>query len=65
MSFFKGLFWASVISLCLWVVILSCSYSMIAEVDMREEKIKHRRAYNQWLCDRALNEHITSKEWTR
>ncbi len=65
MSFFKGLFWASVISLCLWVVILSCSYSMIAEVDMREEKVKHRRAYNQWLCDRALNEHITSKEWTR
>jgi len=62
MSFFKGLFWASVISLCLWVVILSCSYSMIAEVDMREEKVKHRRAYNQWLCDRALNEHITSKE---
>jgi hypothetical protein len=38
---------------------------MIAEVDMREEKVKHRRAYNQWLCDRALNEHITSKEWTR
>ena len=65
MNFFKGLFWASVISLCLWVVILSCSYSMIAEVDMREEKVKHRRAYNQWLCDRALNEHITSKEWTR
>jgi hypothetical protein len=38
---------------------------MIAEVDMREEKVKHRRAYNQWLCDRALNEHITQKEWTR
>ena len=65
MNFFKGLFWAFLISLMLWVVILSCSYSMIAEVDMREQKVKHRRAYNQWLCDRALNEHITQKEWTR
>ena len=65
MNFFKGLFWASVLSIIIWVMILSCSYSMIAEVDMRQEKIVHRKAYNQWLCDRALNEHQVSKEWTR
>jgi len=65
MKFFRGLFWASLLSIMLWVIIISCCYSVVAEVDMREEKVKHRRAYNQWLCDRALNEHITSKEWTR
>jgi len=65
MNFFKGLFWASVISLCLWVVILSCSYSMIAEVDLREEKIVHRAQYIKWWTERDLNTNMTQREWGR
>ena len=61
----KPLLWFLILAACLMSVIILGFHSMIAEVDMREEKVKHRRAYNQWLCDRALNEHITQKEWTR
>ena len=35
------------------------------EVEWRQERVKHRGKVNAWLCERALNEHITSKEWTR
>jgi hypothetical protein len=65
MKFFRGLFWTSILFLLIWVVILSCSYSMIAEVDLREEKIVHRAEYIKWWTERALNEHLTAKEWGR
>jgi len=61
----KSLLWFLILAACLMSVIILGMHSVVAEVDMREEKVKHRRAYNQWLCDRALNEHITQKEWTR
>jgi hypothetical protein len=38
---------------------------MIAEVDLREEKIVHRAEYIKWWTERALNEHLTAKEWGR
>ena len=65
MKAFKGLLWALLIYAMFWAVLMFGIASVCHEVDMREEKVKHRRAYNQWLCDRALNEHITQKEWTR
>ena len=54
MNFFRGLFWASILSLCLWAIILSCSYSMIAEVDLREEKVIHRKEYIAWWTERDV-----------
>ena len=65
MKAFKGIFWALVLSALLWIAMLAVIPAICHEVGMREEKVKHRRAYNQWLCDRALNEHITQREWTR
>jgi hypothetical protein len=65
MKVIKGLFWSLILSAILWVVILSCSYSMIAEVDLREEKIVHRAEYIKWWTERDLNTNMTQREWTR
>ena len=65
MNFLRGLFWASLISLMLWVVILLCSYSVVHEVDYRRELVKHKAQYMQWWHERDLNKHMTQKEWTR
>lgn len=51
--------------LCLATVIYLLMLGMVSEVDMREQKLKNRRAYNAWLTERALNEHVTAREWTR
>ena len=62
MNTLKGIFWAMVLGIMLWVVILSCSYSIIAEVDYRRELVKHKAQYMQWWHERDLNKHLTQKE---
>jgi len=61
----KPLLWFLILASCLMSVIILGFHSVVAEVDLRQEKIVHRKEYIQWWTDRALNEHITQKEWTR
>jgi cell division protein FtsL len=65
MNFFRGLFWTSILSLLIWIVILSCSYSIVHEVDYRRELVTHKAQYYKWWHERDLNTHVTQKEWTR
>jgi len=65
MKFFRGLFWTSILFLLIWIVILSCSYSIVHEVDMRREKVENKAKVYQWWHERAHNEYVTSREWTR
>ena len=65
MKAFKDIFWALVLSALLWIAMLAVIPAICHEVEWRQERVKHRGKVNAWLCERALNEHITSKEWTR
>ena len=58
----KPLLWFLILATCLMFVIILGMHSVVAEVDLRQEKIVHRAQYIQWWTDRALNEHITAKE---
>ena len=65
MKAFKDIFWALVLSALLWIAMFATVPAIIHEVEWRQERVQKRAKVNQWLCDRALNEHKTSKEWTR
>ena len=51
--------------LCLATVIYLLMLGMVAEVDMREQKLKNRRAYNAMLEERALAQFYAATEWTK
>lgn len=38
---------------------------MAITTSRRTERLAKRKQVNQWMCDRAVNEHITQKEWWR
>jgi len=65
MKAFKDIFWALVLSALLWLAMLATIPAICHEVEWRQERVQKRAKVNQWLCDRALNEHITQQEWTR
>ena len=65
MKFFRGLFWTSILFLLIWIVILSCSYSIVHEVDMRREKVENKAKVYQWWTEKAHNEYMTAKGWER
>jgi hypothetical protein len=51
--------------LCFATMILLLMYGIVWDVDWRTERLAKRKQINSWLCDRALNEYQTNKEWTR
>ena len=65
MKAFKDIFWALVLSALLWLAMLATIPAICHEVEWRQERVQKRAKVNQWLCDRALNQHITQQEWTR
>lgn len=65
MKTFKGIFWVLFLSALLWIAMLATIPAIIHEVEWRQERVQKRAKVNQWLCDRALNEYQTNKEWTR
>ena len=65
MKAFKDIFWALVLSALLWLAMLATIPAICHEVEWRQERVHKRAKVNAWLCERALNEHKTSKEWTR
>lgn len=65
MNAIKGIFWALVLSALLWLAMLATIPAICHEVEWRQERVQKRAKVNQWLCDRALNQHLTQQEWTR
>ena len=65
MKAFKDIFWALVLSALLWIAMFATIPAIIHEVEWRQERVEKRAKVNSWLCERALNEHQTNKEWTR
>ncbi|GEM_PF-2961258 len=65
MNAIKDIFWALVLSALLWLAMLATIPAICHEVEWRQERVQKRAKVNAWLCERALNEHKTSKEWTR
>ena len=65
MNAIKSILWAILLSALLWIAMLATIPAIIHEVEWRKERVEKRAKVNQWLCDRALNEHKTSMEWTR
>ena len=65
MNAIKDIFWALVLSALLWIAMFATVPAIIHEVEWRQERVHKRAKVNAWLCERALNEHKTSKEWTR
>ena len=65
MKAFKDIFWALVLSALLWLAMLATIPAICHEVEWRQERVQKRAKVNQWLCERALNEYQTNKEWTR
>jgi CDP-diacylglycerol pyrophosphatase len=63
MNAIKGLFWATIISLLLWVVIIITAHGIVSEVNLRE--YRYSDGWWKWQHERALNEYKTQKEWTR
>ena len=65
MNAIKGICWALVLSALLWIAMLAVIPAICHEVEWRQERVQNRAKVNQWLCDRALNEHRVRQEWTR
>ena len=65
MNAIKGIFWALVLSALLWIAMLAVIPAICHEVEWRQERVQKRAKVNQWLCDRALNEHRVRQEWSR
>ena len=65
MNAIKDIFWALVLSALLWLAMLATIPAICHEVEWRQERVQKRAKVNQWLCERALNEHKTRQEWTR
>ena len=65
MKTFKGILWALFLSALLWLAMLAVIPAICHEVEWRQERVQKRAKVNSWLCERALNEHQTNKEWTR
>ena len=65
MNAIKDIFWALVLSALLWLAMLAVIPAICHEVEWRQERVQNRAKVNQWLCDRALNEHRVRQEWTR
>ena len=65
MNAIKDIFWALVLSALLWLAMLATIPAICHEVEWRQERVQKRAKVNAWLSERALNEHKTSKEWTR
>jgi hypothetical protein len=65
MNAIKGIFWALVLSALLWIAMLATIPAICHEVDWRQERVQKKAKVNQWLCDRALNQHQVQQEWTR
>ena len=65
MKTFKGILWALFLSALLWIAMFATVPAIIHEVEWRQERVQKRAKVNQWLCDRALNEHRVRQEWSR
>ena len=65
MKAFKGILWALFLSALLWLAMFATVPAIIHEVEWRQERVQKRAKVNQWLCDRALNQHQVQQEWTR
>jgi hypothetical protein len=65
MNAIKGIFWALVLSALLLIAMFATVPAIIHEVEWRQERVQKKAKVNQWLCDRAVNEHLTRQEWTR
>ena len=65
MKAFKGILWALFLSALLWIAMFATIPAIIHEVEWRQERVQKRAKVNQWLCDRAVNEHLTRQEWSR
>lgn len=65
MKAFKGILWVLFLSALLWLAMLATVPAIIHEVEWRQERVQKRAKVNQWLCDRAVNEHLTRQEWSR
>ena len=65
MKAFEGILWALFLSALLWIAMLAVIPAICHEVEWRQERVEKRAKVNSWLCERALNEHQTNKEWTR
>ena len=65
MKAFKGILWALFLSALLWIAMLAVIPAICHEVEWRQERVEKRAKVNSWLCERALNEYKTQKEWTR
>jgi type II secretory pathway component PulK len=65
MNAIKGICWALVLSALLWIAMFAAGPAIIHEVEWRQERVQKRAKVNQWLCERALNEHRVRQEWTR
>ena len=65
MNAIKDIFWALVLSALLWLAMLATIPAICHEVDMRREKVENKAKVYQWWHERAHNEYVTSREWTR
>jgi uncharacterized membrane protein len=65
MNAIKGIFWALVLSALLWIAMFATVPAIIHEVEWRQERVQKKAKVNQWLCERAVNQHLTQQEWTR
>ena len=65
MNAIKGILWALALSALLWIAMFATVPAIIHEVEWRQERVQKRAKVNQWLCDRALNEHRVRQEWSR
>lgn len=51
----------SILIFCIMLFVLMLG--MVAEIDIRQQREEHRRAYNRVLEERALNQYLVSQEW--
>ena len=65
MNAIKGIFWALVLSVLLWIAMFATVPAIVHEVDYRRELVTHKAQYYKWWHERDLNQHLTQQEWTR
>lgn len=56
MKFLKGIFWALVVSVMLWAVVIVSAHGILGEMNLRDLKYENKRKWIQILEDRALAE---------
>ncbi len=62
MNFFKMIFWASLLSALLWIVILCAIPAIIHEVEYRQDLARNKAKYMEWWHERDHNEFVTRRE---